>query len=555
MKLKLGPILYAESGATSDPNGDVWSFRAQMLVTEAEEEPPITIDSQADGVQVGDPSLTHSFPEYGEEGAYYWSWKVEAERREEGRWISYRVFSSGSQLSLPDWLADPVDRIYVPKQGGIPDFAFFSCNGVGEESLYHQLEKPQRLWEDIRRQHRESQEEEKPGYSLLIGGGDQLYADQLWQKPPLKEFEGMDGEKRLDKPTGNDFVPRLTEQFVDLYADRWTRRGTKQVLARVPGIFTWDDHDIVDGWGSYPEEKQNADCFQGLYEAASDCFEAFQLGGEENNCYGERDHYLQSLTYREPGHELDLIAIDIRSGRTRDQVMAESQWSDLKELLEKHARRDSDDRTRHLVLVSSIPVVFLQYRIGHLPINFGNLQDDLIDQWQHSRHRGERARLIMRLLRHAGRSGTRVTILSGDVHVGSRGRIVSDNPNHLPENGHSKDQAIIHQVTSSAIGHPPPDYWKWQGILVASDDEPENAGDQVRTEVLPVSSDNEYLRTRNWLSGRFDDPESKGLEGSDEDEKRQRLWLQWRYEASDTRSGGLTVEPVHEQVVVKAYSQ
>jgi hypothetical protein len=28
---------------------------------------------------------------------------------------------------------------------------------------------------------------------------------------------------------------------------------------------TWDDHDLMDGWGSYPSPVQQSPVFQGLY--------------------------------------------------------------------------------------------------------------------------------------------------------------------------------------------------------------------------------------------------------------------------------------------------
>jgi phosphodiesterase/alkaline phosphatase D-like protein len=33
-------------------------------------------------------------------------------------------------------------------------------------------------------------------------------------------------------------------------------------LAQIPFVFSWDDHDIFDGWGSYPEYLQQSAVFQ-----------------------------------------------------------------------------------------------------------------------------------------------------------------------------------------------------------------------------------------------------------------------------------------------------
>lgn len=34
----------------------------------------------------------------------------------------------------------------------------------------------------------------------------------------------------------------------------------------------WDDHDIWDGWGSYPEHLQNCPVFQGRLDQSMICF-------------------------------------------------------------------------------------------------------------------------------------------------------------------------------------------------------------------------------------------------------------------------------------------
>lgn len=39
---------------------------------------------------------------------------------------------------------------------------------------------------------------------------------------------------------------------------------------------TWDDHDIFDGWGSYPDGLQNCPVFQGCYQAAKRFYLLFQ---------------------------------------------------------------------------------------------------------------------------------------------------------------------------------------------------------------------------------------------------------------------------------------
>ncbi|MDF5950495.1 hypothetical protein P4193_02460 [Pseudomonas aeruginosa] len=74
------------------------------------------------------------------------------------------------------------------------------------------------------------------------------------------------------------------------------------------------------------------------------------------------------------------------------------------------------------------------------------LEDDLRDHWRSKPHRDERQRLIKRLLNFSAK-GTRVTIVSGDVHVAAAAVIESS----LPQHGNGA--GAIFQLVSTGIVH------------------------------------------------------------------------------------------------------
>lgn len=45
----------------------------------------------------------------------------------------------------------------------------------------------------------------------------------------------------------------------------------------------WDDHDIFDGWGSYPPELQNCPVFSGIFFVARKFYLLFQCHAAEDN--------------------------------------------------------------------------------------------------------------------------------------------------------------------------------------------------------------------------------------------------------------------------------
>ena len=103
--------------------------------------------------------------------------------------------------------------------------------------------------------------------------------------------------------------------------------------------------------------------------------------------------------------------------------------------------------------MSSIPVLHpsfatLESLLGAM-LGQQELEDDLRDHGTSRPNLAERLRLIHRLLDASAR-GTRITVLSGDVHVAALGVIESDRRD-VPANAN-----VINQLTSSGIEHPAP---------------------------------------------------------------------------------------------------
>jgi hypothetical protein len=238
--------------------------------------------------------------------------------------------------------------------------------------------------------------------------------------------------------------------------------------------------------------------------------------------------------------DLDVVMLDLRSGRTTRKratgkvehvVMSDVQWDDLDAWRTEHrAAPETGIKNRHVVVVSSVPLVHLRFGpVTERVAGLVDLRDDMLDQWESIVHRGERTRLIMDLFKLARDSCCAVTVISGDVHVGARGLIRSRNPEHVFP---GMAEATIEQVTSSAIVHPPPGTLEFLGMRILAGEGVEDLPSFMQTELLPVGSDH-YLRERNWLSFSVKRPTSAT--------SRPKLWLRW--EAENT--------PLSMQVVVE----
>ena len=150
--------------------------------------------------------------------------------------------------------------------------------------------------------------------------------------------------------------------------------------------------------------------------------------------------------------------------------MSEEQWKLIKTYLTN--RLTGGAPPPHLLVVSCIPLVYLNFAVAERFLDWFPWRQDLEDDLQISgraRHTRRSGAPIMTLLDHAAAARTRVSILSGDVHVGARGRIASRRPEHLLAD---EAEAVIHQLTSSAIVYPPPGPFALAGMRTLAKEGP-----------------------------------------------------------------------------------
>lgn len=358
-------------------------------------------------------------------------------------------------------------RLHVPAQGAAPNMAYVSCNGFSDPRAKKSVQQPQALWSRLQRLHNQTDRVDTTTYGpahLLLMGGDQIYSDDMWTAvPELRSWSDLPWVQRIKAPMTASLRTALQAHFAGLYLERWGQPEIAAMLASVPSVMMWDDHDIMDGWGSHPAELHDSPVFQGIFEVAKAAFECFQrqmMGAPVPATLPGQDHHNSAYRMGSAG----LLVLDMRSERRPrsaysnavgglllpEQVMSEKSWRAVYQWLDAQAAAKD---MKHLFVMSSIPVVhpsfeLLEKLLGIFP-GQQELEDDLRDHWTSPPHKAERLRLIHRLLQ-ASAAGTRITILSGDVHVAAVGVIESDRTD-VPENAR-----IVNQLTSSGVVHPPP---------------------------------------------------------------------------------------------------
>lgn len=401
-------------------------------------------------------------------------------------------------------------RFFAPGRSEPPRVAYASCNGFSLPGDMKKIPDKNALWRDVTAEHG------RRPFHLLLMGGDQIYADQLWDVvPELRRFNELPLARRIRKPAGATLRRNLDRFFVETYKDRFGQPPVAEALASIPSLMMWDDHDIFDGWGSYSDDEQASPVFQTIFQAARAAFIRFQLAGDEPATtwprLPEQDAF--NAMFRFGG--LAILVLDLRSERSQHRILSPAAWEAVFSAVD--GLNGGPGGVRHLLVMSSIPVIhpdmsFLERGLALVPGRQG-IEDDLHDQWVSYNHKTERLRLIHRLLDFAEAKGTRVTFLSGDVHVAAVGVVESTRRPSQWANA-----STLNQLTSSAIVHPPPPrvvrfFLEQIGAQVQEIDR------DISAQMLQFPGTNyRFVAERNWLTLDVD--------------AADRLWINWRIEGA-----------------------
>jgi PhoD related phosphatase len=436
----LGPVL-----KFLGVQNDAWGVSLLMVLPAAQAAPQLTVNGSTQAAQ--------KLLDLPSTGNTAWRASFSLPLQAASRKVSYSVDGTGYDL-------------HVPAQGQMPCIAYASCNGFSDPKLMKDVSDKNALWTRLLKLHtrRELTRDQTHGpFNLLLMGGDQIYSDAMWAVcPSLLQWCELPSRQRWLAPFTPEMAAQVRMFFERTYIDRWSQPEMNALMSSVPSVMMWDDHDIMDGWGSYPDEQHHCAVYQGIYQIARECFAIFQqhsAPGSPAPCVLPGQTAYTSVYSI---GDMAILAIDMRSERQPefkrgaqywpDQVLSQSSWDCIFAWMT--AQEKLPKPPAHLLIMTSIPVVHPDYQTLEMALNLfpgqQELEDDLRDQWTSRAHLQERLRFIKRCLEFSAKSHCRVTLLSGDVHVAAVGVIESDR-NDVPPNAR-----VINQLTSSGIVHPAP---------------------------------------------------------------------------------------------------
>ena len=205
---------------------------------------------------------------YSDPAKSFWQFALDVHLQPyEAKW----VYTIPEAHSAHDEASPDISRaFYVPSLHQSMRIMFHSCNGFSVGTDEEAWSGPA-LWNDVVRVH-----DERP-FHCMIGGGDQIYNDGVRVEGPLKSWTSIaNPKKRRDFPFHEDLRADCDKYYFDRYVTWYNTGAFATANGRIPQINIWDDHDIIDGFGSYTDNFMRCNVFRGIGGVAFKYYLLFQ---------------------------------------------------------------------------------------------------------------------------------------------------------------------------------------------------------------------------------------------------------------------------------------
>jgi hypothetical protein len=236
-------------------------------------------------------------------------------------------------------------------------WAFFSCNGFSNDVAMEKRDTvyggDQPLWNDLLKRH------EAEPFHFMVGGGDQLYCDDVFNDAPL--VKAWNKLPTMDEKYEAEATEELREQVYQYYFNNYLHffnlGGFARAMRTIPFIFGIDDHDIFDGFGSYPEELRTCPVFQAIGEVGGLFYMLFQQHTTPEHAikHGYVGKVPRSFV-RLLGPSMAIAVPDCRAERTIKRIVSEETYQ---QLFSKIAALPST--VRHLIVLLGVPIVYPRF--------------------------------------------------------------------------------------------------------------------------------------------------------------------------------------------------
>lgn len=282
---------------------------------------------------------------------------------------------------------------------------------------------------------------------LALMVGDQMYSDY---PPELSLLNGdyfphvaPSGRRKLEDCTAEE-VRRLYQRR---YRHFWNIPEWKAIHAEMPCYAMWDDHELLDNWGSDPAHQKPP--WKAVGHGARSAYFDYQASRVLTRIDQKAYHY--SVTYGNTA----IFLMDLRSERGAGRnggLFSENQEKDLQRFFDAHREKPV------IFVVFTVPIIHLPKRISQVLAKITPPGEDFSDRWSAEPHVRDRNRMLERIHRHQGENPDQcIVLLSGDIHIGCAHELRWKNP----------PKGKLYQFVSSGITHAIPRVTAYaSGLLV-----------------------------------------------------------------------------------------
>ncbi|KAF2838685.1 hypothetical protein M501DRAFT_934481 [Patellaria atrata CBS 101060] len=271
---------------------------------------------------------------------------------------------------------------------------FHSCNGFSVGTDMDAWKGPS-LWNDVLRMH-----SSKP-FHVMIGGGDQIYNDGVRVDGPLKPWTAVHNpQKRRHYPFNEKMRADCDEYYYQNYVRWYNTEPFSAANGQIAQLNIWDDHDIIDGFGSYTDRFMRCGVFRGIGGVAHKYYLLFQhhiapakstFTTDEPNTMADNkegtsadpnqlhDTFVMKETQEDPsyiigpkpgpyveersrniycqlGARIAFAGIDARTERTRHQINYPETYELFFGRIDKELSANKE--IKHLILLLGVPIAY-----------------------------------------------------------------------------------------------------------------------------------------------------------------------------------------------------
>lgn len=488
----------------------------------------------------------------------FWRFNIEVELREAQQRIAYRI-NYGPALGF-----------WVPAKSQMMNMTFHSGNGFTPGVDTNKFCGPDPLWRDILNEH-----QTRP-FHVMIGGGDQIFNDKVTAESIHFQdwLKIKDLGDQYNMPFDPEFRAELESSFLENYLTWFSQGLFSLVGSQIPMVNMWNDHEILEGYGSYPDEFMQSPVISGLGRIAFKYYLLFQhqtaieetdhdepswiMGAEPGPYIRERSRSL----FIPLGKGVTLLGLDERTERMSHEILSEPTCDIIWDRCHREMNRGE---VKHLLVLSSIPIAYPRMAMLKNILNsrkslgkaglFGGLVNKnggkieiYDDHWTAKHHKAERTFLIEDLQDLAADKSIRITILSGDVHLAAMGQFYSNPKLGLPKD---KDYRYMPNIISSAIANSPET--EMVSDMLNRRNQVHHMDSNTDEDMIPIfthdvdgkpRNNKRLIPRRNWCSIReyqpgFTPPATPDIDDDEEEPRPGKLKRTLSLTRGDRPAGGL----------------